>query len=250
MNDGREQAVRRAVRSIRENFGEPLTIDDLARAAMFSKFHFTRVFQQVTGVSPGRFLSAIRLQEAKRLLLSTTLSVTEISNRVGYTSVGTFSSRFKSSVGLCPSTYRQVGGVASRIPTEERRPGSHRVALRGEISSPQVPGQRTIFVGLFPDAIPQGRPVRCRVLHHPQPFVLEDVPQGSWHLLAQSVTGGREEYIDDLPPFVAAYGPITVRPGVSMAPVRLRLRPMRDLDPPVLLALLDARRTALQATAG
>ena len=94
MDDVIERAVLRVIDSMHENLGEPLTIDDMARTAMFSKFHFSRVFQRVTGLSPGRYLSAVRLQEAKRLLASTSLSVTDISHRVGYSSVGTFSSRF------------------------------------------------------------------------------------------------------------------------------------------------------------
>src|SRR5437660_11978338 len=66
MEDVAERAVLRAIDAMRERLGEPLTVDDLARAAMFSKFHFTRLFQRLTGVSPGRFLSALRLQKAKQ----------------------------------------------------------------------------------------------------------------------------------------------------------------------------------------
>src|SRR5688572_10909767 len=97
-----ESAVERAIITMRDHLGEPLTVDDLARSAMFSKFHFTRVFQQATGVSPARFLSALRLRDAQRLLVSTSLTVAEVSQRVGYGSVGTFSSRFSRSVGMSP----------------------------------------------------------------------------------------------------------------------------------------------------
>src|SRR4051794_801763 len=105
-----EQAVERAIGTMRDNLAEQLTVDDMARSAMFSKFHFSRIFRRVTGVSPGRFLSAIRLQEAKRLLVTTSLNVADISLRVGYTSVGTFSTRFTRSVGLSPTRYRRLGG--------------------------------------------------------------------------------------------------------------------------------------------
>lgn len=103
-----EQAVRHVIESWRDKLSESITIDAMARTAMFSKFHFSRQFQRTTGVSPGRFLSAVRLEEAKRLLASTSMSVTEISHQVGYTSVGTFSSRFRSCVGLSPTLYRQL----------------------------------------------------------------------------------------------------------------------------------------------
>src|SRR2546430_14701048 len=114
---------------MRENLGEPLTVDDMAREALFSKFHFTRIFQRTTGVSPGRFLSALRLQQAKRLLVSTSLNVADISLRVGYNSVGTFSSRFTRSVGLCPTEYRRTGGYVQSVFRASGRPqhGSGRV---------------------------------------------------------------------------------------------------------------------------
>ena len=64
MEDTCEVAVLRAIEEMQDRLGDQLTVDDLARAAMFSKFHFTRMFQRVTGVSPGRFLSALRLQQS------------------------------------------------------------------------------------------------------------------------------------------------------------------------------------------
>jgi AraC-like DNA-binding protein len=245
-----QESVEDVVQMMHENLGERITIDDMARTAMFSKFHFTRLFQQATGVSPGRFLSALRLQEAKRLLLSTSLSVTEISNRVGYSSVGTFSYRFKSSVGLPPTDYRRRGGFTSRIPVDERRRSSaaRSVTVRGEIRPAPDGAHGLVFVGLFPSWIPEGAPVRCAVLQRPGPFTLEHVPQGTWHLLAQSVPYGHEEVIDDEPPLVGTHGPITVQPGMTLEPADVQLRPMRALDPPVLLALLDARRVALSAS--
>lgn len=102
-----EDAVRRVVEAMHDNLGDPFTADDMARTAVFSKYHFIRLFRQTTGVTPGRFLAALRIKEAQRLLLATDLSVAEISQRVGYASVGTFSSRFKLSVGLSPSAYRE-----------------------------------------------------------------------------------------------------------------------------------------------
>jgi AraC-like DNA-binding protein len=94
------------IKDIYARFNEPITIDDMARAAICSRFHFTRMFQRATGVPPGQFLSAVRIHEAKRLLLSTSLTVKEITARVGYSSVSTFSAKFKETVGLSPSAYR------------------------------------------------------------------------------------------------------------------------------------------------
>jgi AraC family transcriptional regulator len=243
-----QQSIERVIESIHQNIGEPITVDDMARTAMFSKFHFTRLFQHATGVSPGRFLSAVRFQEAKRLLLSTSLSVTEISHQVGYSSVGTFSSRFKSSVGLSPTAYRQLCGYTPQINPDTQRRSPHPAVVQGEIvAPPEGLGKGTVFIGLFPDAIPQGTPVRCVVLERPGPFRLEDVPEGDWYLLGQSVRPGEEVVVGAAPPTIVVHGPITIRRNVLIGPLRLELRPMRSLDPPILIALLDARRVALDA---
>ncbi|MDN3351820.1 AraC family transcriptional regulator [Actinomadura sp. DC4] len=248
-----EQNIQRVIDSIYENISERITIDDMARTAMFSKFHFTRLFQRMTGVSPGRFLSAVRLQEAKKLLLSTGLSVTEISHRVGYSSVGTFSSRFKSSVGLAPTAYRELHGYAPYI-SDDRRFRLHTAVVQGEICAPPEPLEDgdepgPVFLGLFPDTIPQGHPASCAVLRRPGRFRLDRAPEGTWYLLAQSVRPGEEDVLSPRPPLVAVHGPVSVRPGRVIAPLNLQLRPMRVLDPPILLALLDARRVALGAVA-
>lgn len=102
-----QDAVKRVIQFMNERLDEPMTIDDLARAAGFSKFHFTRLFHRETGLSPARFLSALRMEEAKRLLVTTTLRVADISLQVGYTSIGTFTTRFTTSVGVSPTRYRR-----------------------------------------------------------------------------------------------------------------------------------------------
>jgi AraC family transcriptional regulator len=108
-----EKAVARVIAMMRDRLEEPLTVEEMARVAMFSKFHFTRLFKRVTGVSPGRYLSALRLQRAKQLLVSTSLNVTDISVRVGYSSTGTFTATFTRRVGLSPTAYRRLG-ITSR----------------------------------------------------------------------------------------------------------------------------------------
>lgn len=241
-----EQAVERAIDHMRNNLGEPLTIDAIARTAMFSKFHFSRIFQRVTGVSPGRFLSAIRLQEAKHLLVNTSLKVADISMLVGYTSVGTFSARFTNSVGLSPTGYRRVGGFTARI--RAHTPVTAATGMvAGEVHPPED-GQQTglVFLGLFPGRIPEGRPVRCAILQRPGPFRLTNVPDGDWYLLCHSVVGDPHRIHHRAT--VATVGPITVTPHCDIT-ADLQLKPLSTWDPPVLLALLDTRKTALRVIA-
>ena len=269
MNDAVARAAERAITTMHDKLGEPVTVDDMARAAMFSKFHFTRMFQRATGVSPARFLSALRLQRAKHLLMSTSLTVVDISILVGYNSVGTFSSRFSRSVGLSPTDYRRQGGHTDRIRLCDVRTGLADAATVHGVIRPYHDRHGTVFTGLFPECVPEGRPVRCAVLTEPGPFRFENVPPGRWYLLAQSLSdvddeapGGYGIRQGALPPrearepgrsrdnrlSVGTVGPLVVRRGAGDLSADLQLRPAGVLDPPVLLALLDVRRAALDGS--
>lgn len=243
MDDAIEAAVERVIHAMRENLGEQITMDDMASTAMFSKFHFSRIFLRVTGISPGRFLSALRLQEAKRLLLTTAMTVADISHVVGYNSIGTFSSRFRASVGVSPSEYRQYSGLVEPLDTTEQdggRPG----AVRGHLWS--TPGCRPgpAVVGLFSSRIAQGVPIRHVTRSGIGPFEITDVPPGTWHVLAHSVEttdafGAGQSY-------VATFGPIEISPATAGGrDFDMWLRPPRIFDPPALLAQLDHRMLAM-----
>jgi AraC family transcriptional regulator len=234
MDDAIVAAVERVIHAMRENLGEQITMDDMARTAMFSKFHFSRIFLRVTGISPGRFLSALRLQEAKRLLLTTSMAVADISHLVGYNSIGTFSSRFRASVGVSPSEYRQYGGLVEPLAAPEPD-GVHPGVVRGHLWS--SPGCRpgNVVVGLFSGRIAQGVPVRHVTRTGIGPFEISDVPPGTWHVLAHSVEDGESGE-----PYVAAFGPLEVTANSAGGRgFDMWLRPLRIFDPPALLAQLD-----------
>lgn len=247
MDEVVEKAVQRAIATMRDNLGQQITVDDMARAAMFSKFHFTRLFQRVTGVSPARFLAALRLEQAKHLLVSTSLKVADISLRVGYSSVGTFSSRFSKSVGLSPAEYRRLGGYIPQITVDESRrlAGRATAVVQGEVWPHHGERQALVFIGLFPDRIPEGRPARCTILAGPGPYRLDHVPPGTWYLMAYSLTteraGPGRPPIADETTWVGIQGPLTIGTEATTRVIDVRLRPMRALDPPVLLAVLDVR---------
>ncbi len=242
------RAVERAIETMTEKLGEQLTIDDMARSAMFSKFHFSRVFRQATGVSPGRFLSAMRLAEAKRLLLSTKFSVADISYRVGYNSVGTFSTRFSDRVGVSPIAYRQFRGLVPTGSGGASGAGAPSTILRGHVHPSPTDQPGPVFVGLFPSRLPEGKPVRYTVLDTPGPYVLSAVPEGRWHLIAlcSTPTGTGTDWDD--PGFIGHEGPLSFPAGTTTRLVDLRLRVLRPFDPPVLIAVRN-RAPAMAAVA-
>src|ERR1700760_4201675 len=96
----RGRPAERVILSMRECLDEPISLSDMADIACLSPYHFNRVFHQVTGLPPTKFLYALRLSTAKRLLLTTSLSVTDVCFEVGYNSLGTFTTRFTQLVGL------------------------------------------------------------------------------------------------------------------------------------------------------
>ena len=188
--DAHTQAVERAIQTMHTHLHEVLTLEDLASVAYLSPSHFTRVFGRLIGIPPGEFLSALRLQAARRLLLTTPLSVTDICFEVGYSSMGSFTSRFTHLVGLSPRLLRQraqafeplAGEPADLSPiTSSGIPGKR--ALLGQISAPAA-FRGTIYVGLFTSPIPQGRPVSCTRISSPGWYLFHNVPDGVYHLRA------------------------------------------------------------------
>jgi AraC-like DNA-binding protein len=82
-------------------------LDHAAREACLSPFHFHRLFHAAFGETPHDFLTNIRMDQARRLLASGEMTVTEICMEVGYSSLGSFSSKFQAMVGSAPSDYQR-----------------------------------------------------------------------------------------------------------------------------------------------
>ncbi|MGV9307636.1 helix-turn-helix transcriptional regulator [Nonomuraea sp. NPDC003727] len=99
--------LRRARDLADRRYAEPLDLDALAGAAGCSRFHFARSFKQAYGETPARYLTSRRIERAKDLLRATNLDVTEICVLVGFSSLGSFSSRFTAMVGRSPSAFRE-----------------------------------------------------------------------------------------------------------------------------------------------
>jgi AraC-like DNA-binding protein len=88
-------------------YTEKITLERAAEEACLSPFHFQRVFCRVFGETPHDFVTRLRMDTAKRLLVSGEMPVTRICMEIGYSSVGTFSARFAAQEGQPPSEYRR-----------------------------------------------------------------------------------------------------------------------------------------------
>ncbi|ASF11386.1 putative AraC family transcriptional regulator [Nocardia brasiliensis NBRC 14402] len=109
--------LRRARDLADRRYADPLDLDELAAAAGVSKYHFLRAFAAVYGLTPAAYLTERRIERAQDLLRATNLTVTEVCMLVGYSSLGSFSSKFRKLVGVTPSEYQaKFADGAPRIP--------------------------------------------------------------------------------------------------------------------------------------
>lgn len=87
---------------------ENITVDDLAVQAGFSKFHFSRLFKQFTGMSCYDYLIRQRITYAEQLLLAPNLSITEVAMQSGFNSLSTFNRIFKAYKKCTPTEYKRL----------------------------------------------------------------------------------------------------------------------------------------------
>ena len=240
-----QTAVERVIRHMKENLVEPLDLEHFAEIAAISKFHFVRVFDETTGTTPHHFLSCLRMQRAKELLLKSDSSITDICMEVGYTSLGSFSKTFSSLVGFSPQEFRAMpkkldamqfakaiwGFLAARRSVQGPK-------LEGVVAGPARPRGFT-FVGTFTNGVPQGIPYSGTVLLTHGKFRIKRPVIPEYHLMAVLVpfTADLTSIVATLPVGLVASLRVQNTAANEADRPRLQLRPVRPTDPPILLAL-------------
>ncbi|HYN93821.1 MAG TPA: AraC family transcriptional regulator [Pilimelia sp.] len=261
-----QPAVRQAIAMMHDRYFEPLTLNDLASEVFVSPFHFSRVFARATGVTPGRYLTAVRMFEAKRLLLTSSLTVSDIVCSVGYSSVGTFTSRFTRLVGITPTSYRapEVGELLVAVaPRFQRLPSL--AALReagkrcgiqatgagviaGRVQLPAGIPPANVLIGVFGESLPQCAPVAFTGMSQTgsADFTITGVPAGRWHLIAVA------EHGDGASPASYLLGtagyPLTITSDERVR-VTVGMRGLRHTDPPIAITLAAQPGRAMAARA-
>jgi AraC-like DNA-binding protein len=97
--------INAAQRYVLEHLAGRLNLEDLARAANLSPFHFARVFRQKTGFTPAAYVRSVRIGRARELLRSGDLSIKQVGQAVGYPLAHHFSAVFKQSTGVSPRDF-------------------------------------------------------------------------------------------------------------------------------------------------
>lgn len=99
--------IKEAVHYIAANCGTELTVERIAGKVNLSTAYFSKQFREYTGCSPHEYCLLCRINEAKAMLVGSSMSVKEIAYAVGYQSEASFSNLFKEKVGNTPAVFRQ-----------------------------------------------------------------------------------------------------------------------------------------------
>lgn len=96
-----------AIEYLHAHPGGPLSLDEVAKVAHLSKYHFIRVFQQETGTTPYQYFIDLRIARARHLLKTQKYTITEVCHLCGFKNLSHFSRLFTQKVGVPPSLYRK-----------------------------------------------------------------------------------------------------------------------------------------------
>ena len=124
--DDYKSRINKTLDYIESNLSCQLTLDELAESASFSRFHFSRIFQAMTGETPFRFILRIRLERAALLIITNPKEkISDIASRCGFTELSVFSRNFRSFFGISASEYRlKKSNLSQTVSNKNQTSGS------------------------------------------------------------------------------------------------------------------------------
>lgn len=100
--------VENAQEYVETNFSNPeLNVEAIARQCGYSSYYFSRMFKELTGITPIDYLKKIRIDHAKQLLAEEHVKIAEVASLIGYGNISNFYTNFKKIVGMTPTEYRE-----------------------------------------------------------------------------------------------------------------------------------------------
>lgn len=231
-------ALAEVVSFARSRLAEGIGVQDLADHAGYSPFHFSRLFRSAARIPPGQYLTALRIDAAKKLLLTETIAVVDVATAVGFDSQSSFSRRFRDTVGVAPGRFRALADTLSTAPLPTFRIGDQgqpRVEVRLDLPDRWRPGPRVqIWLGWFPTPAPIGLPAAGVLAEGAGSLALPLCPGHPWLLaLAVSGTADPEDYLLPRRPLVGFHP----APLCAPAQVTVRIAPAEELEVPLLCVL-------------
>lgn len=130
-----QERIREAVAYLESHLDESLSLDELARVACFSPFHFHRIFRGIVGESVAEHTRRLRLERAARRLRSGAPDILSLALDAGYEAPEAFTRAFQSRFGVSPSAYRRARRTP---PAFQPEPATRATDLREEILPMEV----------------------------------------------------------------------------------------------------------------
>lgn len=248
MYAGHMPEVKASLHYIQEHIFDPLSLEEIAKEVGYSPYHFTRIFKAHMGIPLFYYVSSLRLQKAKDLLLHTDLTIRDIALEVGHQSLGTFTTRFTQKVGVSPAAFRQTAADAEkaletikRLGEEESGNGTagEQCSIFGTTET-EIPYQGIALIGLFPKPIPEGIPLYGTLVRLPGGFCISAVKPGVYYLMATSVSWGMQAesiLLTQKTLRTRNHQPLEVSPGKKIEPLKVTFYLPQLDDPPILVSL-------------
>ncbi|MDX8362636.1 MULTISPECIES: AraC family transcriptional regulator [Bacillaceae] len=245
-NGDHVKAVVQAVEYMKKNLDKEITTEELASLVGYSSFHFSRFFKEVTGISPRHYLSALRIEAGKQMLVRhSSPSIIKTMMSIGFSSLGSFSAKFKQFVGLPPKQFQVTTNDLYHFVNQYTEGENsviqyfHPPVLTCHIEAPaQFKG--FIFVGLFPRPIPDERPAIGTAFTQKQSScIFSQIPTGTYYALAAGIplSMNPKDYFLLEHAFRGMYDdPIHVT-GTTDKEIHIKLRSPLPFDPPILINL-------------
>ncbi|HZG76948.1 MAG TPA: response regulator [Paenibacillus sp.] len=101
------EEIRKVIVFMEKNYGDKISLEDMANYIRMNKSYFSRLFKQETGMMFNKYLTQIRLTKARELILSTNKKLSDISDEVGYGDVFYFTKAFKHYYSMTPGEYKK-----------------------------------------------------------------------------------------------------------------------------------------------
>ena len=107
-NDDQNQLIQQIYKYLNENFSKPIGLDNVSEYVNRNPSYISRLIKQSTGKNFSKILVERRMEEAKKLLRSSSLKISQIAEQVGYPNLQYFTRVFTSQMSMTPAEYRKI----------------------------------------------------------------------------------------------------------------------------------------------
>jgi len=116
LSNGKD-SIERLLTKINADISNPPSVQEMAKIAGLSQYHFIRVFNNVVGMTPKQYIMVVRMNRAKYLLNTTDIEIRDIAKMIGYSSESAFCTGFRNALNITPGDYRNTSRQAIETPS-------------------------------------------------------------------------------------------------------------------------------------